>query len=99
MSIQIKNFNLKDLEKAKKFTDQWIGENYYALDVRKNVLDILSKEHSSVNAVLGDCEKKLKFEDKFFDRVIALNSGKIVLDKKTQDLLPNEVDSVYFTNA
>ena len=48
-------------------------KNYYALDVRKNVLDILSKEHSSVNAVLGDCEKKLKFEDKFFDRVIAIH--------------------------
>tara|TARA_B100000700_G_C15027178_1_gene848784 strand:+ start:1175 stop:1903 length:729 start_codon:yes stop_codon:yes gene_type:complete len=48
-------------------------KNYYALERRENLLKILKKEHPEVNTVHGDCEKKLNFEDNFFDRIIAIH--------------------------
>jgi len=48
-------------------------KNYYALDIRENLLKYLSKEHPLVKSILGDCEKKLDFEDNFFDRIIAIH--------------------------
>ena len=48
-------------------------ENYYALEVRENLLKILTKEHPKVKTILGDCEKDLDFEDNFFDRIIAIH--------------------------
>lgn len=48
-------------------------KNYYALDIRENLLKILSKDYPSIKTVLGDCEKKLEFVDNFFDRVIAIH--------------------------
>ena len=47
--------------------------NYYAMDIRENLLKIISKEHPMVNTILGDCEKKINFENNFFDRVIAIH--------------------------
>ncbi|MEE2742979.1 MAG: GNAT family N-acetyltransferase, partial [Bdellovibrionota bacterium] len=54
MSIQIKNFNLKDLEKAKKFTDQWIGENYYALDELEEILEKSQLNGESASFIAED---------------------------------------------
>ena len=48
-------------------------KNYYAMDIRENLLKIISKEHPMINTILGDCEKKLNFEDNFFDRVVAIH--------------------------
>ena len=48
-------------------------KNYYAMDIRENLLKIISKEHPMVNTILGDCEKKINFENNFFDRVIAIH--------------------------
>ncbi len=48
-------------------------KNYYALDIRKNVLNVLSNEHPSINTVLGDCQEELKFDNNFFDRIIAIH--------------------------
>ena len=48
-------------------------KNYYALDIRENLLKNLSKEHTLVKPILADCQKKLDFEDNFFDRVIAIH--------------------------
>ena len=48
-------------------------KNYYALDIRKNVLNVLSNEHPSINTVLGDCQEELKFNNNFFDRIIAIH--------------------------
>ena len=47
--------------------------NYYALETRENLLRILTKEHPETQAVHGDCEKKLSFENNFFDRIIAIH--------------------------
>ena len=54
MSIQIKNFSLKDLEKAKKFTDQWIGENYYALDELEEILEKSQLNGESASFIAED---------------------------------------------
>ena len=48
-------------------------KNYYAMDIRQNLLQIISKEHPEINTILGDCEKKINFENNFFDRVIAIH--------------------------
>ena len=48
-------------------------KNYYAMDIRENLLKIISKEHPMVNTILGDCEKKINFENNFFDRIIAIH--------------------------
>lgn len=48
-------------------------KNYYAFDIRKNLLKVLSKEQPMVNTILGDCQKKISFENNFFDRVIAIH--------------------------
>jgi len=47
-------------------------KNYYALDIRESLLNILSKEHPMIKTVLGD-SNQLKFEDNFFDRIIAIH--------------------------
>ena len=48
-------------------------KNYYAMDIRENLLKVLSAEHPKINTILGDCEKKIEFKDNFFDRVIAIH--------------------------
>ena len=48
-------------------------KNYYALEKRENVISILKKEHPNINAIHGDAEKKLPFEDNYFDRIIAIH--------------------------
>ena len=37
-------------------------KNYYAMDIRENLLKIISQEHPKINTILGDCEKKIDFE-------------------------------------
>ena len=41
-------------------------KNYYAMDIRENLLKIISKEHPKINTILGDCEKKIDFEKVIF---------------------------------
>jgi SAM-dependent methyltransferase len=53
--------------------DKWEDGNYYAVDIRKNVLDVLSKKYEKVNCVLGDCQQPLGFEEGFFNRVLAIH--------------------------
>ena len=48
-------------------------KNYFALDKRLNVLRQLKKEHPNIHAIKGDCQKKTKFKNNFFDRVIAIH--------------------------
>ena len=48
-------------------------KNYFALDVRKNMLSKLNRNHKEVNVVNGDCQKKTNFKSNFFDRVIAIH--------------------------
>ena len=63
-------------------------KNYYAMDIRENVLKIISKEHPKINTILGDCEKKIDFENNFFDRVLAIH----ILEHLPN--LPNAINEV-----
>jgi len=63
-------------------------KNYYVMDIRENLLEILSKEHPMVNAILGDCEKEFNFENNFFGRIIAIH----VLEHLPN--LPNTISEV-----
>lgn len=47
--------------------------NYYALELRDNMASQLARRFRDVNAVVGDCQKRLDFEDGFFDRIIAVH--------------------------
>jgi len=47
--------------------------NYYALDIRKNIIDHLKIKHPEIQALLGDCQKNLDFSDGFFDRILAIH--------------------------
>jgi len=48
-------------------------KNYFALDIRKNMLSRLIKDYKEVKVVNGDCQKKTNFKSNFFDRVIAIH--------------------------
>ncbi len=48
-------------------------KNYFALDIRKNMLSRLNKKFAEVNSIEGDCQKKTGFKSNFFDRVIAIH--------------------------
>ena len=48
-------------------------KNYFALDIRKNMLSRLNMEFVEVNSFKGDCQKKTIFKPNFFDRVIAIH--------------------------
>jgi len=47
--------------------------NYFAVDIRQNVIDKLRAVHPGVNAILGDCQDRLDFPDGYFDRIIAIH--------------------------
>ncbi len=64
------------------------NRNYYAMDIRENLLKILSKEHPNIKTIVGDCEKQLNFENNFFDRIIAIH----VLEHLPN--LPNTISEV-----
>lgn len=60
------HLNYEDLNENQK-------KNYFALEKRENVINTLKKEHPYINAVHGDAEKKLPFDDNYFDRIIAIH--------------------------
>lgn len=47
--------------------------NYYAVELRASMASELARRFPNVNAVVGDCQKRLDFEDGFFDRIIAVH--------------------------
>ena len=63
-------------------------KNYYAMDIRRNLLKIISKEHPMINTILGDCEKEINFKNDFFDRIIAIH----ILEHLPN--LPNTINEV-----
>jgi len=69
--------------------DKWQDGNYYALDIRKNVLDILGNKFKKVNCILGDCQERLDFPNGMFDRVLAIH----VLEHLPN--LPAALDEIY----
>lgn len=48
-------------------------KNYYALELRENMAAEIRKNFPQVQAIVGDCQARLQFDDGFFDRVIAVH--------------------------
>jgi SAM-dependent methyltransferase len=47
--------------------------NYFAVDIRLNMIEKLRGIHPGVHAIVGDCQQRLDFPDGHFDRVIAIH--------------------------
>lgn len=48
-------------------------ENYYAVDIRPNVIEKLCRIHPHVKTIVPDCQDRLDFQDGYFDRIIAIH--------------------------
>lgn len=47
--------------------------NYFAVDIRDNMVAEISRAFPRVNAFAGDCQQKLAFDDGYFDRILAVH--------------------------
>jgi len=47
--------------------------NYYAVELRPSMAAEIERAHPGCNAVVGDCQARLDFEDGYFDRVLAVH--------------------------
>ena len=47
--------------------------NYYAVDIRQNIVDALTKSSPQINAMVGDCQERMDFPDEHFDRILAIH--------------------------
>jgi ubiquinone/menaquinone biosynthesis C-methylase UbiE len=48
-------------------------KNYHAVDIRENMIDELRGQFPFINAVVGDCQERMFFDDNHFDRVLAIH--------------------------
>jgi SAM-dependent methyltransferase len=63
--------------------------NYFALDLRKNMMEELHAIHPGVHAIVGDCQQRLDFPDGYFDRIIAVHVLEHLPD------LPRAIEELY----
>lgn len=49
------------------------NQEYYAVELRDELADGISASFPSVTTLVGDCQKRLPFDDGFFDRVLAIH--------------------------
>jgi len=47
--------------------------NYYALDIRDNMVAELRRRYPEVNSVVADCQEPLDFPNGYFDRILAIH--------------------------
>ena len=48
-------------------------EGYVAVDIRENMIKQIRARFPWVNAITGDCQQRLDFEDGTFDRIVAIH--------------------------
>ncbi len=53
--------------------DQKQKENYFGVDIRENMVAELRKRFPEYHAIIGDCQKRMDFEDGYFDRIFAVH--------------------------
>jgi ubiquinone/menaquinone biosynthesis C-methylase UbiE len=46
---------------------------YWALELRKEMADVIAQRFPSVKTVVGNCEERLNFPDNYFDRILAIH--------------------------
>lgn len=49
------------------------SNQYVALDIRQNMVDELRRSFPDIQAIVGDCQKKINFLDGYFDRILAIH--------------------------
>jgi len=49
------------------------GTEYYALELRPEMAEVIKKRFPNARTVIGDCQKRLDFPDNYFDRVLAIH--------------------------
>lgn len=47
--------------------------NYFAVDIRENMVAELRAQFPEINAIVGDCQGVMDFEDGYFDRILAIH--------------------------
>jgi len=47
--------------------------SYVALELRKNMTDAIRERFPRIQAIEGDCQKKLPFTDNYFDRILGIH--------------------------
>ena len=47
--------------------------NYFAVDIRENMVTELRAQSPEVNAIVGDCQVAMDFDDGYFDRILAIH--------------------------
>ena len=47
--------------------------NYFAVDIRKEMIRKIKATYPYVNAIVGDCQSRLDFPDNYFDRILAIH--------------------------
>jgi SAM-dependent methyltransferase len=48
-------------------------QEYYALELRQSMANILKEKFPAVNVVVGDIQKNMNFSENYFDRIIAVH--------------------------
>lgn len=48
-------------------------KNYVAVDIRDNMVAELHRKFPAIQAVVGDCQQNMGFEDGYFDRILAIH--------------------------
>ena len=48
-------------------------KNYWALDIRPNMIEELNRRELGVKGLVGDCQKKMNFPDGYFDRILGIH--------------------------
>jgi ubiquinone/menaquinone biosynthesis C-methylase UbiE len=47
--------------------------NYYAIDIRHNMVESLQKRFPHIHSTVADCQTRMPFDDDYFDRVLAIH--------------------------
>jgi SAM-dependent methyltransferase len=53
--------------------ENYTEQDYYALDLRSELCERIASMYPGVHAVPADCQKRLPWENEFFDRVVAIH--------------------------
>jgi SAM-dependent methyltransferase len=48
-------------------------ENYWAVELRAEMAEAISRDYPRVHAIVGDCQQRLPVEDSSFDRALAIH--------------------------
>jgi ubiquinone/menaquinone biosynthesis C-methylase UbiE len=70
-TLEIGAGNGEHLKYEKLSVDQ--KTNYFAVDIRENMVTELRAKFPDVNSIIGDCQGVMDFEDNYFDRILAIH--------------------------